>query len=94
MCKPEPGYTISPARYAGRWNGKPQVAVRCESDGSCMKTRAMRLIRDGLNARYSGREKAYIVSPAKAAKFERLFAEGWDACVMKRELEAPISCAA
>lgn len=66
-------YTIAPARYAGRWNGKPQMAVSCPSaDG--FKSRAA-VIMSTLNARYSGRESAYIVSPAKAAKFERLFAE-------------------
>jgi hypothetical protein len=70
-------YTISPARYAGRWNGKPQMAIRCTpTDG--YKTRAMYLA-EALKGRWSGRERAYIVSPTKAAKFERLYAEGWDA---------------
>jgi hypothetical protein len=69
-------YTIRPAKYAGRWNNKPQMAVSCPSaDG--FKSRAARIM-GALNARYSGRENAYIVSPAKAAKFERLLAEGWD----------------
>lgn len=76
------GYSISRARYAGRWNGKPQYAVRCTSNGGGFKTRAMRLIGDGLNGRYSGRENAYIVSKAKAEKFVKLYAEGWDAGVM------------
>lgn len=81
-------YTTSPARYAGRWNGKPQVAVRCPSpDG--YKTRAARLIGDGLKGRYSRREHAYIVSPAKAAKFERLYAEGWDASSFTGALVPP-----
>lgn len=81
-------YSIAPARYAGRHNGKPQMAVRCASDG-LFKTRAMRLIGDGLKGRYSNREHAYIVSPTKAAKFERLFAEGWDASSFTGELIAP-----
>jgi hypothetical protein len=82
-------YTIAWARYAGRWNGKPQMAVHCRSDGSGMKTRAMRLIGDGLKGRYSGRENAYIVSPTKAARFERLYAEGWDASFITGALEPP-----
>lgn len=69
---------VSPARYAGRWNGKPQCAVRCPSDGSGMKTRAMRLA-GALKARYSRREDAYIMSPTKAAKLVKLYAEGRDA---------------
>lgn len=68
----EPGFTIHPARYAGRYNGKPQVAVHCVSDGSGYKTRAMRLC-SALNGRWSGRERAYIMSPAKAAKLRALF---------------------
>lgn len=80
-------YTISPAKYAGRWNGKPQLAVRCPSD-DMFKSRAARIM-GALNARYSGRERAYIVSPAKAAKFERLFAEGWDGNTFSRALIAP-----
>lgn len=79
-------YSITPARYAGRWNGKPQMAVHCVSDGSGYKNRAQRLIGDGLKGRWSGREKAYICSPTKAAKFEKLYAEGWDACVMTGRL--------
>jgi len=73
----EPGFTVAPARYAGRYNGKPMIAVRCEPDGSGIKTRAMRLCA-ALNGRWSGREKAYIMSPAKAAKLHELFAAGRD----------------
>lgn len=80
-------YTIAPARYAGRWNGKPQIAVTCPSD-TMFKSRAARIM-GALNARYSGRERAYIVSPAKAAKFERLFAEGWDGNTFTGNLVAP-----
>jgi hypothetical protein len=73
----EPGFTVRPARYAGRYNGKPQVAVHCESDGSGYKTRAMRLC-SALNGRWSNRERAYIMSPTKAAKFRALFDAGHD----------------
>ena len=81
-------YSIAAARYAGRYNGKPQMAIRCPSHNG-YKTRAARLIGDGLNGRYSGRELAYIVSPAKAAKFEKLYAEGWDASPYSGELQPP-----
>ena len=77
---------VSPARYAGRWNGKPQCAVRCPSDGTGFKTRAMRLA-SALNARYSGREHAYIMSPAKATKLVKLYAAGRDACAVTRKLD-------
>jgi hypothetical protein len=82
-------YTINPARYAGRWNGKPQMAVHCTPNGTGFKTRAMRLIGDHLNGRYSGRERAYIVSPAKVRKFEQLFAHGYDANSWNGALIAP-----
>lgn len=84
-----PTYSIKPAKYAGRWNGKPQMAVHCVGDGTGMKDRAQRLIGDGLKGRYSGRERAYIVSPSKAATFERLFADGWDACTWGGTLIPP-----
>lgn len=54
------------------------IAVRCERDGSGMKTRAMRLCA-ALNARWSNRCRAYIMSPAKASKFAKLFAADKDA---------------
>lgn len=82
-------YSISPARYAGRWNGKPQFVIRCQSNGTGFKTRAHRLAGDGLKGRWSRREGGYVVSPTKVAKFEKLYAEGWDACVMTGALEAP-----
>lgn len=80
-------YTIKPAKYSGRWNGKPQMAVSCPSD-TMFKSRASRIM-GALNARYSGRERAFIVSPTKAAKFETLFAAGYDANTWSRELIAP-----
>jgi hypothetical protein len=77
----EPGFEIRPARYA-----KKMIAVHCVSDGSGHKTRAMRLIADHLKARWSGREKAYIATPAKGEKLKALFAAGQDACVMTGNL--------
>lgn len=74
----EPGMTFQQARYAGRQNGKPQVAIVCQPDGSGNKTRAMRLC-SALRARWSNRERAYIASPAKAAKIKALFESGRDA---------------
>lgn len=84
-----PDYTIRLVRYAGRWNGKPQVAVKTRPDGTGLKTRAARLIGDGLKGRYSNRCGAYIVSPAKAARFVALYAQGWDANFFSRELIPP-----
>jgi hypothetical protein len=76
-------YFVAPYRYA-----KNSVVVRCPSpDG--YKTRASRLIGDGLRGRYSGRAGGYVVSPTKAAKFERLYAEGWDANGFSGELQSP-----
>lgn len=66
-------YTITPARYS---QGK--LIVQCPSrDG--YKTRAARLIGDGLNCGFTGRSGGYIASVAKARKFEMLYADGWDA---------------
>ncbi|MER9615588.1 hypothetical protein [Mesorhizobium sp. M0207] len=76
-------YSIGRARYA-----KGMLAVRCPSSTG-YKTRAARLIGDGLNCRWSGRERAYIASPSKVAKFEKLFAGGWDASSFSGALEAP-----
>ncbi len=61
-----------------RWNHKPQVAIHCESDGSGNKTRAMRLC-TALHGRWSDREQAYIMTPAKAKKFLALWDAGRDA---------------
>lgn len=65
--------TFAPARYA-----KGKVAVRCPSDGSGYKTRAMR-IASTVSGRYSGREHAYIVSPAAARKIRAAYAAEQDA---------------
>lgn len=76
-------FTITPARYS-----KGQFIVRCPSDTG-YKTRAARLIHDGLNCRYTGREAGYVASATKVRKFERLYAEGWDANVISDSLIAP-----
>lgn len=81
-------YTVSPARYS-----KGKMAVRCPSANG-WKTRAARLAGAIARGRYTGREGAYIMSPTAAAKFERLFLEGWDACVITHELEPPRQMAA
>lgn len=67
-----PEYSISPARYA-----KGMMIVHCPStDG--YKTRAAYLA-CALKARYTNRCNGYVMSPAKARKFEVLYADGWDA---------------
>lgn len=63
--------TLSKARYA-----KGMIAVRI-NDGGGMKSRAERIM-DGLGARYSHRENAYILSPAKAERFVNLYRQGFD----------------
>lgn len=75
-------YTINKARYAKR-----SMAIRCPSTTG-YKTRAARLV-EGLKGRYSNREDAYIVSLTKAAKFEKLYAEGWDGRHMTAEIYLP-----
>ena len=61
------------------------MAVSCPSaDG--YKTRAARLA-EALRGRYSGRERAYIMSRAKAARLAELYAQGRDACVITRTLD-------
>jgi hypothetical protein len=76
-------YTIGNARYA-----KGKKAVRCpSSDG--WKTRAARLAARLANDRYTNREQAYIMSPSAAVRFERLYAEGWDASVMTTDFILP-----
>jgi hypothetical protein len=86
MRPPCADYSMSPARYA-----KGMLAVRCPSTTG-YKTRAARLA-NALATRYTNREHAYILSPNKADRFERLYAEGWDACVITGELEAPRAAA-
>ena len=76
-------YEIRPARYA-----RGQTLVVCRSDGTGFKTRAMALC-EALHGRYTGRERGYVMSPTKAAKFEKLYAAGWSGNVVSGELIAP-----
>jgi hypothetical protein len=76
-------YTITNARYARKC-----VAVRPTASGDGFKTRAHRLC-DHLRARWSNREHAYIMAVTKREKFERLYAEGYDASNWSRELIEP-----
>lgn len=82
----EPGYTSCEARYA---KDKILVSAPC-ADG--LKTRAARLL-CALNCRYTNRERGFVCSPTKFARFERLFAEGWDANYFTRDLVPPIGAA-
>lgn len=77
------GYTISPARYAKGG----QLAVHLPK-GDGWKGRAERLL-CALNFRYTNRCNAFIGSPTKVLKFEKLYADGWDASYFSRELEPP-----
>lgn len=76
-------YVIGKARYA-----KGQMTVRGTAPGP-YKDRAKRLIGDGLNCRWSGRERAYIASPSKVAKFEALYASGFDASAFSGSIYHP-----
>ena len=76
-------YELRPARYA-----KGLKAISCPST-SGWKTRAGRLAARLANGRWTKREKAYIMTPKAAERFEKLFAEGWDAFPMTGGLEAP-----
>lgn len=78
-----PEYSVGDARYA-----KGQKAVRVESTDSGMKNRAERLL-GALRVRHSGRERAYIIPPSKLRKFEKLYADGWDANFFSNELIPP-----
>ena len=73
-----------------RWrNPKPAFAMHCPSpDG--YKTRAARLIGDGLNCKWS-RRRGYTVSPRKMEKFLSLYEAGWDASPFTGSLIPPHS---
>lgn len=73
---------VSPAKYA-----KNSVAVQTKSVQG-FKSRAARLT-EALKGRYSGRERAYIMSKAKAAKLQKMLDEGWDANSVSKELIPP-----
>lgn len=76
-------YTVAPARYS-----KGNFIVRCPAEHG-LKSRAARLIGDGLNCRFTNREKGYVASVSKLRRFEKLYAEGWDASFVTGELEPP-----
>lgn len=65
--------TISPARYA-----KGRVIMHCPSDGSKMKTRAMRLA-EAFGGKWVHRSHGYNMSPAGAAKALDHWRNGFDA---------------
>jgi len=70
--------TFSHARYA-----KGKISVRCPSDGTGNKTRAMRLA-NALRGSWSNREKAYIMTPGAAVKLKRAYDAGQDAFLGER----------
>lgn len=71
---PEGNWSILPATYA---SGK--VVVQCPGYQG-LKTRAARLAgAKGIGGRYSNRSRGYVMSPAAAERFARLFFAGWDA---------------
>lgn len=57
--------------------------------GDGYKDRAQRLIGDGLNCRWSRQAGGYTASPSKLKKFEKMYAEGWDACAVTGKLYPP-----
>ena len=77
-------YSVEPAKYA-----KGKLLVRFSKDGTGLKDRAQRILFDGLNCRYTGRENGLIASPTQVARFEKLLAEGWDACSFSKNLVDP-----
>ena len=81
---PDGTCTIRPARYA-----KGKVAIECPGWHQ-MKTRAARICNaKGMGGRYTNRERAYIVSKAAAARFVKLYADGWDANIVTWQLSPP-----
>lgn len=66
-------YQVSPARYA-----KNSFAVRPLDSKAGLMGRTSRIL-GSLRARWTHRERAYIVSPSKLRKFEALFSSGKDA---------------
>jgi hypothetical protein len=74
---------VTPARYA-----KGKVAVRIPASDSGFKTRGAHLA-DALGAKWSNRERAYIMSPARAEKLVTMYDEGWDATTFNREFIPP-----
>ena len=79
---------VTDALYA-----KGQKLVRCPKDGTGMKTRAMRLA-GALRGRWTHRERGYVMSPRKAERLLKLFAEGWDASFPNRRTASSGGCRA
>jgi len=75
-------YSVRPARYA---KGK-MVVSKIESDG--YKSRFGRLV-EVLGGKWVHRDHGYQLSPTKLAKFEQLFADGWDGSFFGDRLIAP-----
>jgi hypothetical protein len=81
-------YTITPARYAkGMMCVRPNDEIN-HSEYMTFKGRASRLC-DHLRGRWTHRDGGYIMSPTKAARFEKLYAEGWSAHSFSGELYKP-----
>jgi hypothetical protein len=77
-------YYLRPARYA-----KGKIAISCTSSSDGFMTRACRLASCIARRRYTNRENAYILSQAAAARFERLYRDGWDANTFTDALVEP-----
>lgn len=76
----DPGFTVAPAPYA-----KGKMLVRCKSDGSGFKTRAMCLC-EHLKGRWVNRGGGYIMSPRAAKRLQELFDAGRNASPITGEL--------
>ena len=80
-------FTYSPIVLSPWTKPKRAYSMRCPSpDG--YKTRAARLIGDGLNCPWSSR-RGYTVSPRKLAKFLKMYEDGWDASPVTGRLIPP-----
>lgn len=76
-------YDVQPARYS-----KGNNLIRPVPTGNGTKSRAERLL-CALRCRYTNRERGYVATPSKTVRFEKLFADGWDANFFSNELQAP-----
>jgi hypothetical protein len=76
-------FLIQPARYS---DGKALVQVP-SPDG--FKTRAGRLAGVVARNKWTNREKGYVMSPAQAEWFQRLYNGGWDASPISDTLISP-----
>lgn len=80
-------YTVSAARYA-----KGMFLVRTSGSNEGLKTRGDRLL-GAIRARYTHRERGYVLSKSKLARFEELFRDGWDANFFSNDLIDPSGAA-